>query len=110
MAQSTDPLLQRLVDDFDAAKMANVPDLAEVRKRKKRIIEYFTWCVLEEMRKHARRADRGPRFRIIANDGPLLHNSRRMSSPMKTPELRNFEDRVRYVFGIDSTAMTEWLV
>ena len=108
MGECFDPFLQQLTDDLDAAKAADVPVLAEVRECRERIIRYFTECVREEMRRHAMAMNREPPFRVIANDGPVRHNPRRMSSPMKTDEIRDFEDTVSRVFGIRASAMTEW--
>ena len=110
MGKCLDPFLQQLMDYLDAAKAADVPVLAEVRKRRERIIRYFTWCVREEMRQRATPADYESPFRVISNDGPVQPNPRRMSSPVKTDEIRDFEDRVSRVFGIEASAMTEWPV
>jgi hypothetical protein len=41
-----------------------------------------------------------------AEDGPVRHNPRRMSSPLKTNEIRAFESRVSHVFGMDASRTT----
>lgn len=110
MGKCLDPFLQQLMDDLYAAKAADVPVLAEVRKRRELIVRYFTWCVREEMRRHGRPADTEPPFRVITNDGPVQPNPRRMSSPVKTNDIREFENRVSRVFGIAASAITEWPV
>ena len=109
MGKCLDPFLQQLMDDLDAAKAADVPRLCEVRERRERIIRYFSRCVREEMRRHAALANPEPPLRVITNEGPVAHNPRRMSSPLKTDQIRAFEARVSRVFGIDASAMTEWL-
>lgn len=108
MGKCLDPFLQQLMDDLDAAKAAEIPRLSEVRERWERIVRYLTRCVRQEMRRHADRANREPPFRVITNDGPVQPNPRRMSSPMKTDEIRDFEERVSRVFGIEASAITEW--
>ena len=96
------------MDDFDAAKNAEIPSLVEIRECDQRIIKYFTRCVMEEMGWFREPAVRYPALRVITNDGPVQHNPRRMSSPLKTDEIRDFENRVCQVFGIEASAMTEW--
>jgi hypothetical protein len=108
MGDCLDPFLQRLMDDLDAARRRDIPVLSEVRKRRERIARYFTWCVCEEIRRHGKDEKREPRFRVIANDGPVQHNPRQMSSPVKTDEIRAFEAAVGRVFGIRASAKTEW--
>ena len=108
MGKCLDPFLQQLMDDLDAAKAADIPRLSEVRERRERIIQYFTCCMRKEMRRHAALTNREPLYRVIANDGPVRSNPRRMSSPLKTDEIRDFERRVNSVFGIDASAMMEW--
>ena len=111
MSESSDPYLNHLDDQFVAARRAKIPDLTVIRARRKRIIEYLAQCVLEVMEGSASSSDPepgGPRLRVITNDGPVRHNPRRMSSPIKTDEIRAFEARVNRIFGIDARAMTEW--
>ena len=108
MGECLDPFLRRLMDDLEAARRRDIPVLAEVRKRRERIIQYFAWCVREEIRRHAEDAKREPRFHVITNDGPVQHNPRQMSSPVKTDEIRAFEAAVGRVFGIRASAKTEW--
>lgn len=109
MGKCLDPVLQELMDDFDAARGADIPVLPEIRECRARIIRYFAWCVREEMRRHVEHAKRKSPFRVISNDGPVQQNPRRMSSPMKTDEIRAFETTVSHVFGINALAKTEWL-
>ena len=108
MGECLDPFLQRLMDDLDAARQRDIPILAEVRERSERITRYLTWCVCEEIRRHARDDDSESRFHVITNDGPVQHNPRQMSSPVKTDEIRAFEAAVGRVFGIHASAKTEW--
>ena len=116
MGWSTDPDLAKLEDEWIAAREAKIPDLNEVRAAKDRIITYLAKCVLEYMESHAdpeppelrRRRRTRRRLRLISNDGPVRRSPHRMSSPLKTGEIRAFEDRVNRVFGIDATATTEW--
>ena len=96
------------MDDLDAARGADIPVIPVIRECRERIIQYFAWCVREEMRRHAERANGKSPFRVIANEGPVQHNPRRMSSPVKTDEVRAFEARVGHIFGISASAITEW--
>jgi hypothetical protein len=111
MSESTDPYLDHLGDQWEAARKADVPDLNEVRAHRQRFIEYLAKCVLEVMdgcNDCTASAPTGPRLRVITNDGPVRRSPRRMSSPIKTDEIRAFEARVNRVFGTDARAMTEW--
>lgn len=111
MSESTDPLLDRLGDRWVAARRAEVPDLREVRAAEALFIEYFAWCVLEVMDcgiDCGTANPAGPRLGVIRNDGPVRDNPRGMSSPVKTDEIRAFEDKVRRVFGVDASATMEW--
>ena len=108
MGKCLDPTLQELMDELDAARAADIPVIPEIRECRERIVQYFAWCVREEMRRHAERANRTSPFHVISNDSPVAHNPRRMSSPIKTDEVRAFEARVGHVFGINASAVTEW--
>lgn len=96
------------MDDLDAARGADIPVIHVIRECRERIIQYFACCVREEMRRHRERANRKSPFRVISNDGPVQRNPRRMSSPVKTDEVRAFEARVGHIFGINTSAITEW--
>lgn len=108
MAKSTDPYLQRLEDNFEAARTAAVPNIAEIRARREQIIEYIARCTISELVRQVLPLGPGPRLRAITNDGPVQYTGRRMSSPLKTDEIRAFEARVGDVFGIRASATTEW--
>ena len=112
MGSSTDPYLNQLEDAWVAARRAEIPDLKEIRAAKDRIIVYLAQCVIEEMDRMAAQEPVEPRqrrrWRLISNDGPVRHNPRSMSSPLKTDEIRAFEARVNLIFGINATTTTEW--
>jgi hypothetical protein len=108
MRKCLDPVLRELMDELDAARGADIPVIPEIRECRERIIRYFAWCVREDIRRHAERANRKSPFHVITNDGPVKENPRRMSSPVKTDEVRAFEARVGHVFGINASAVTEW--
>ena len=103
-----DPVLGQLIDDYHAAKNADIPSLVEIRECDERIIKYQTRRVLEELGWYRQPVTRYPALRVITNDGPLQRDPRRMSSPMKTDEIRAFESTINRVFGIGASAMTEW--
>ena len=110
MGSSTDPYLNQLEDAWIAARRAEIPDLKEIRAARGRMITYLAQCVLEEMDRMAAQEPAVPRRRLhlISNDGPVRHNPRHMSSPVKTDAIREFEARVNRVFGINASATTEW--
>lgn len=110
MAKSTDPYLRRLEEDFEAARTATVPNIADILASREQIIKYLARCTLNEMLRHVLPPDPGPRLRVISNDGPVQHNGRHMSSPLKTDEIRVFEARIGDVFGVHASATTEWPV
>lgn len=103
-----DTILGQLIDDYHAAKNAEIPSLVEIRECDERIIKYYTRCVLEEIGWYREPVIRYPALRLITNDGPVRHNPQHMSSPMKTDEIRAFESTINRVFGIGASAMTEW--
>jgi hypothetical protein len=108
MSECSDPYLEQLGEEMVAARRAEVPDLNEVRATKDRFITYLARCVLDEMDRMDPPEPSGPRLDVISNDGPVRRNPRRMSSPMKTAEIRAFELEVNRVFGTNAVATTEW--
>ena len=105
MSESTDPYLDKLGDEWVAARKAEIPDINKVRATRDRFIEYLAECVLDVMDGCAAPE---PRLHVITNEGPVPRNPRRMSSPIKTDEIRAFEAQVNRIFGINASATTEW--
>lgn len=108
MSGQRDFYLARLEDELRAARSAEIPNLVDIRDCKARFIEYLAMCVLEEMESRVQLGPRGPRLDVFCNDGPVRQNPRRMSSPVKTDDIRAFENRVSRVFGVTVSATTEW--
>ena len=92
-------ILEQLLE----ARRAEVPNLAEVRKYRKIFYEFLVDCTLEIL--EANRNEETLRiklsvdFNVISNDSPCLSAPRGLSSPVKTDEIRRFENQVKEVFG-----------
>jgi hypothetical protein len=109
MWDDADPHFDYLLREWLTARQADIPNIVEIREREYRVFEYLVQYIDQELARRARLAREAPRFNVIRNDGPLEHNPRRMSSPLKTDEVREFESQVGRIFGIDAFATTEWL-
>ena len=103
-----DPVLDRLSDAYFGEILADVPNLVEVRASRDLLIDYIVWCIRNRHWEVTNRPAPPPDLHVITNDGPVRRNPRRMSSPLKTREIRAFESRVNRVFGIEASAMMEW--
>ena len=112
MASKTDRKLEALHERFVQARTADVPDLAEVRRCRERVYEYLADCVLEIMEadraKAAPRRKTGPRLDVIRNDAPSPGMPKGPCSPVKTEEIRRFEESARAVFGDIESCTTGW--
>ena len=103
-----DPCLDRLGKAYFGAMQAKVPNLVTVRASRELLHEYIVWCVRNKLWVEPERTERRPSLQVIINDEPVRPNPRRMSSPIKTDEIREFETRVSRIFGISLSAMMEW--
>jgi hypothetical protein len=103
-----DPLLDRLSEAFFGAIHAEVPNLVKVRASRDLLIDYTVWCLRNRLWEETEPVARRPDLRVITNNGAVRPNPRRMSSPLKNDEIREFEKRVSRVFDIDASAMMEW--
>ncbi len=108
MMERNDPCLDRLSDAYFGEIFADIPNLARVRAHQNRLCDYIAWCLRNGLWEDTEKPSYRPSLRVITNDGPARRNRRRMSSPMKTDEIREFESRVSRVFGIRASAMMEW--
>lgn len=110
MIDINDPCLDRLSGAYFEAIYADIPSLTRVRSSRDRLCEYIAWCMRYGLWVRTERPAYRPRLHVITNDGPVKCRPRRMSSPMKTDEIREFERRVGRVFGIKASATMEWPV
>ena len=108
MAYDPDPELCRLQDELDAARTADIPDLVEVRRCRKRFIKCLARLVREYMREHEERPADALQLTVITNDTPVPGAPRGICSPVKTAEIRRFEQQVRAVFGNTGACTTSW--
>ncbi|MEJ2258402.1 MAG: hypothetical protein P8X98_15700, partial [Woeseiaceae bacterium] len=106
MSDDADPHFDHLLREWLAARQAEIPNIVDIRECEYRIIDYLLQFIDEELARRARLAREVPRLSVIRNDGPLKYNPRRMSSPLKTDEVREFESQVERVFGIAASATT----
>ena len=112
MSESSRAEAQLIWEQFQRALRAEVPDLSEVRKYREVFYEFLVDRTLEIME-----ADRNERtlrvkvsidFDVISNDSPRLSNPHGLCSPVKTEEIRQFEEAVRKVFGDVEFCGTAW--
>ena len=103
-----DPVLDRLSDAYFGEIYAEVPNLVDVRASRDLLIDYIVWCIRNGHWEETKRPVRRPALKVITNNDPVRANPCRMSSPLKTDEIRVFESRVNRVFEIDASAMMEW--
>ena len=109
MAITSDPRLQELHDQLDEALEADIPSLPEIRQRRQKIIMHLARCVWEVLYAHGEVAPASSRLRVITNDSAAPGSPRGICSPVKTDELRQFEESAREVFRNAGTCTTVWL-
>ena len=89
---------------------AEVPNLAEVRKCREIFYEFLVDCTLEilaaDRNEETLRIKASVDFDVISNDSPVPNKRRGICSPIKTDEIRRFENAVRQVFGNDTKPCT----
>ena len=112
MSESSRAEAQVLREQLHRARRAEVPNLAEVRKYREMFYEFLVDRTLEIME-----ADRNEStlrikvsvdFDVIRNDSPRFSASRGLCSPVKTQEIRQFEEAARKVFGDVEFCGTAW--
>lgn len=108
MIDFDDPCLDRLGGQYFGEISAEIPNLARVRAYKATLCDYIVWCLRNGLWEEPEEPGRRPQLQVITNDGPVRPNPRRMSSPIKTNAIREFEQRVGRVFNIQASAMMEW--
>ena len=90
-------------EQLQKARRAKVPNLAEVRKYRQIFYDFVvdrTLDILEADRnKEIFRIKLGVELDVISNDSPVPNKQRGICSPIKTDEIRRFENTVRKVFG-----------
>lgn len=108
MACTTDTELQALHDALDKAWAADVPNLAEIRQCRKRIIRYLAQRVFDLMQGNKDKQVDRLALTVISNDAPDPGVPRGICSPVKTAEIRRFEESARAVFGRIESCTTTW--
>lgn len=92
-----------VLEQLDNARRATVPDLAEVRRCREMFYAFLIDRSIElleaERNEAALQARVGVRFDVRSNDSPTLSAPRGLCSPVKSGEIRQFENLVRKVFG-----------
>ena len=90
-------------EQLDNARRATIPDLAEIRKYREMFYEFLVDRTLElmesERNEEALRIKVGVDFSVISNDSPTLSAPHGLCSPVKSDDIRQFENLVRTVFG-----------
>ncbi len=92
MASTSDSRFQVLGDQLDEAWTADIPNLVEIRRCRKQMIEHIALCVLEVMQADEDEHTNQLTLRVITNDSPLPSIPKGICSPIKTEEIKRFED------------------
>jgi hypothetical protein len=108
MTRSSDTELDALCAEFDMAMAAEIPNLVEIRRCKNRILKSLARCVLEIMQESEQHRPPWHGFDVIRNDHPVPVAPRGICSPIKTEGIRQFERRVRKLFGAVGPCTTSW--
>ena len=106
---------QVIQEQFRDACRAEVPNLTDVRKCRKIFYEFLVDRTLEIMEadrnKELLRIKLSVAFDVISNDSPVPNKQRGICSPIKTDEIRRFENAARKVFGnVAEPCTTAWLL
>ena len=109
MANNSDSEFRALEDQLDKASTAEIPNLLEIRRCKKQIIEHLAYCVMEMLEGDKVEPASRSTLRAISNDAPLSSTPRGICSPIKTEEIRRFEDLARDLFGNIESCTTAWM-
>ena len=95
--------IEAMREQLDNARRATIPDLAEVRRYREMFYEFLVDRTLElmesERNEEALRIKVGIDFSVISNESPTLSAPRGLCSPVKSNDIRQFENLVRKVFG-----------
>ena len=108
MTSNYDSEFQSLTDQLEKAWSAEIPDLDEIRRCRERMVEHLALCVVEEMGDGAHEPARDSSLRVICNENPDHSDPRGICSPIKTPDIREFERLFRVAFGDSVACTTAW--
>lgn len=109
MTSNYDSEFQSLKDQLDQAWSAEIPDLGEIRRCRERMVEHLALCVVEEMGDDAHEPADDSSLRVICNENPHQSDPRGICSPIKSPDIREFERLFRVAFGDSVCCTTAWL-
>jgi hypothetical protein len=115
MSDSSKAEGQVIREQFRDACRAEVPDLTDVRKCREIFYEFLVDRTLEIMEadrnKELLRIKLSVDFDVISNDSPVPNRQRGICSPIKTDDIRRFENAARKVFGnVAEPCTTAWLL
>ena len=100
--------LDALSAQLDRAMAAELPSLVEIRRCRALFIECLARRVLEVMRADEKAQRTWIGFDVISNENPVPGAPRGICSPLKTKEIRQFEESARRVFGRVGPCSTSW--
>ena len=114
MSDSSKSEAQVIQEQLHKACRAAVPNLAEVRKCREKFYEFLVDRTLEileaDRNEEILRIKLSVDFDVISNDSPVPNKQRGICSPIKTGEIRRFENAVRKMFGnVAEPCTTAWL-
>jgi len=115
MSDSSKSEAQVIQEQLHKARRAAVPNLAEVRRCREKFYEFLVDRTLEileaDRNEEILRIKLSVDFDVISNDSPVPNKQRGICSPIKTDEIRRFENAARKVFGnVAEPCTTAWLL
>jgi hypothetical protein len=108
------PELDKRFDEWIVARRADIPNLVEIRSTEESLLELLIPALeehVDEMHETSRCREAFPvltELRLLTNDSPTEIEPKGMCSPVKTADIRRFEQQVRAVFGDAGTCQTIW--
>lgn len=100
--------LDELNSLFTDAWNAEIPDLNEIRRCREAVMHCRASISLDHMSDGIEVPTPGLSLKIIRNEEPELTTRRGPSSPIKTPEICEFEATAKRVFGSLVACSTYW--
>lgn len=88
-----------LTKQFESACNQEVPNLLTIKRIKSEMMNHIVDSIIAELEKPPPPVSPGPHLELFTNLSPSLSPRRCLASPLRTPEICQFEARLREVFG-----------
>jgi hypothetical protein len=113
MKNDNRPRGEILNQQLQDARAAQVPNIAEIRSLTEQLVDHIVDYILEHfdeptLEAPTLEAPSDPPLMVIRNAAPIHSDSRGIASPIKTDDVRVFEDLIRGAFGEIKSCTTAW--